>query len=1698
MRRSGLGLAFTTLCESVRALRESFDRTRGRSACLSTPLGSLGKVFPRFLVKNIPDVMSAVHPRRAVRTADTKVSLSRAGMKPRDTRRRGDRTPPSANKVFGYRLWLGAILFLEYALIRKAVQFLKVKEAGSVALEVSKNNLMAHPWLSIAINVLTDAVVLWYLNAFPGVPECGITRAPDKTRTLKVKEWVPILGRHVIKMVTRIQPVSSTLLGAKHVHHGYTLKQTMLMIVSPTFFNVAFGGSDLFFLAAMSALNVGATLFIAYFNWFAYEAFPNVIRPGFFQQLGTGSSFYSIGVPMVGAAPFVFAFLTQNAAVQVGCDVFWRVNSRLYFGSARAEQNVVPNPGMITQLAKRLRTVTGGIIPCVVAMNVLNVIQVVGASLEENENVPGVVLVVGLACLAFLASVVVPYRVVQKFFTTQKDWRAFNENARNASQVAAFRVALPYAACTALACAVVTRSSVFEISKEAVTSLALNTWLPTWVVLAACVCAMVPHPDPARAALSASLSVAVAVGGVMAIDPSAARGPISVDETAKRLVPYALFPAYFVALHVSTLWSTCSKLLGEQPAGEGWIEPQDGSAGAANHWRVEDFEIDPARFEVRELARPLRERHAQMEFVPLAHEEPRTQTARNTAQDSARDNAQLAAMRTDVWVRQCRAAFCQSPVCSDNALAAGLTLCAKHLLSDEPFQCTLRGGAAHFCVQCRRVHAPPRCDEGGEKETRGGVLYPPAHAEETAHRRGRSPRVTTRSTSFTARKSNDVSLRAWYKTDEGPVEATKRMRDVISYFANAKPGGARVLHAEACVRPGCTLLTVDIGARFDDDAVSSTGASRSFEGEENPDDEEIDSARRTWRTEDVTRAFQDAGVRGGLDGVFDFEAVDPGSGETSLGGEGKVDSRRRLVFHRHARRSDLIPHPRNGNHLFSQFEKFQTFGAFGGETEEPDPVFGSRTKMPILRSDRFDFLTLPTAPPGYEYVLRCGGSYIPLMASRADSTRLGSSIRNWQTGQVAPTNAEGLGFVELVSVSTDAQDADTAPHNVSPLFSATVFLTSDRDLAHELDHEVTGARSEHAPMLFNIGAALTGRACGAVLGNGEADSQKVKQESVFHAACACASMGWSVALGRVIEILDATRISDEDDAVEVDTRRGQPFSSTYGSSMSEAPDTATDDFSSDASETHLHRAHEKSFPPVQTRKPGSAMLPLLRAACSSGDALTARLVTSWVICNYGAVAAGDLLVAGDARSIGGDWTPLHAAAAAVARRARDPCAIADCPIRRNLVTLWWVVFGGSPSPSAKASARAAVEMLVISADPLSWVSGKQTSPSFVLRRGEACERETVSSLDGYPDNHQIVDSLRKQNELAVLDGIVLRSLAGATQAAVAFLRLVSKGGNVQTGFWKRTGQPRKTPFGFYQHFAAAASLASFHYDGSHTSTMAVALLSPGSAHAWDALRLRALDDTRGAVTLEEATTWLNQGAPAGRFPDPTPTDVITDNYGPGSVLCLHFLDAAVCAVLTGVGLARVHGFARADAGDAYTTASIANVFVHFLTPIVCGVVRAASHRGAVLRSGWRVTLTGNAGTRLLCGVVQLVVSLLEAVAGGALFGHDTRAWTTSAGAFLRMLRVAAEAALAPANDGARETLLVITGFASTVPLVHSVPEIIQNVVNRNSGFQETCVLGVCAAGGCAWLARKSAPLVAQTACGRDVKTNTKTKNAKIV
>ena len=91
-----------------------------------------------------------------------------------------------------------------------------------------------------------------------------------------------------------------------------------------------------------------------------------------------------------------------------------------------------------------------------------------------------------------------------------------------------------------------------------------------------------------------------------------------------------------------------------------------GVRAANDHWRLEDFAIDPVRFELRAAKdAQFEDRHR---FKPMAYDA------------SMKDPPRVVEKLT------CRATDCRRQVDERNLMAAGAALCLEHLTSKEPFE----------------------------------------------------------------------------------------------------------------------------------------------------------------------------------------------------------------------------------------------------------------------------------------------------------------------------------------------------------------------------------------------------------------------------------------------------------------------------------------------------------------------------------------------------------------------------------------------------------------------------------------------------------------------------------------------------------------------------------------------------------------------------------------------------------------------------------------------------------------------------------------------------------------------------------------------------------------------------------------------------------------------------------------------------
>ena len=162
----------------------------------------------------------------------------------------------------------------------------------------------------------------------------------------------------------------------------------------------------------------------------------------------------------------------------------------------------------------------------------------------------------------------------------------------------------------------------------------------------------------------------------------------------------------------------------------------------------------------------------------------------------------------------------------------------------------------------------------------------------------------------------------------------------------------------------------------------------------------------------------DAGVRNSLDGVLDFEITNGAPSEV------RRRTFRRFAFDSCNRASTALELDTEAH--FARFARFGFFGAENavrGDDEEGLIDSVGKGTLRLLRSDRYDFLTVPTAPEGYVYVLRCGGTYLPLISPNVqeDDEKCAATCML----HAPPSDAEGLGFIELIALQDlEAHDID--------------------------------------------------------------------------------------------------------------------------------------------------------------------------------------------------------------------------------------------------------------------------------------------------------------------------------------------------------------------------------------------------------------------------------------------------------------------------------------------------------------------------------------------------------------------------------------------------------------------------------------------------------------------------------------------------
>ena len=157
---------------------------------------------------------------------------------------------------------------------------------------------------------------------------------------------VPLLARHLLKLTHRFPPINACILGAKWwCHHGYTLKQTLLMSLSPAFFAITFYEFSVGGLALMSVLNTVYTVGVSYSNREAYNCSTD-LQAQFLQSVGgeyIQEKFLTYGVPIAFLTPFVFDDVQRRPGVSRALEAWARLNGRVLLGAtprARARDGI--------------------------------------------------------------------------------------------------------------------------------------------------------------------------------------------------------------------------------------------------------------------------------------------------------------------------------------------------------------------------------------------------------------------------------------------------------------------------------------------------------------------------------------------------------------------------------------------------------------------------------------------------------------------------------------------------------------------------------------------------------------------------------------------------------------------------------------------------------------------------------------------------------------------------------------------------------------------------------------------------------------------------------------------------------------------------------------------------------------------------------------------------------------------------------------------------------------------------------------------------------------------------------------------------------------------------------------------------------------------------------------------------------------
>lgn len=1404
------------------------------------------------------------------------------------------RPPTECPQKIVYWLWILAIFYLEQKIVIKQGTLLQPYEDRVIGNEFLWKTKILH----VVLHVIIDGMTLINLNAL--VPQWGV-KYPNGSRrapVLRMSEETAVTIRHVLKLILRIPKLNAAILGARAgCHHGYTLIQAMTMSISPTIFGVMLAVESKRWLLCFGLSNVVFMVSTALQLPEAYGYDEDLRRMYLSTEENSPGKLLRIGAPAVFAAPFIVNVIVRNEFVSNYASAYLRLNQRILLGSNRTTKDA----GVSLSRLQRSVVFAVGI------ASIANVNAVHNVFFSSVTRAGVSVETVAAAVTQFL----LPCYLTMRHLSF----------ARKRGQGGFLRAAV-YARAT-LTMSFAALSAVFlDICKyTAGTTSDLDVWrvwLHQWLFVVACSHAAVPAPDAARA-----------FAGVLA-DAAAARGvflylaPAGTPEPDQKTQIYALAAMYIAALHLfdvtSFLFKTVASWFRVQ-AEESSMPARDSVAsdplGSYNlppgHWKMEDYEIDPVKFKLVSKRSARGSEGKGYNLGPMRYREGTPPKYRNlsTVEENEADGVAESA-----HTQTCRALGCDKIVDTSNSVTAGLKLCSDHLKSQTPFSTT--GSQSMFCLSCRRVHSPPRCETC--RIARGDHAEP-LDASFAGEQPGDKP-------SSPAEFQNVESMTMYFKTNEGPVGAVSRFRGVVDDFGSQIRGS--MLHAEVAARPGCTLLTVDVLARPDDDAESYVG---DMDGDD-VDDDGVSRSLDAHAADSIDR-LRSIGATHGLEGNLAFIVGHPVKGRSRTHrlrfGAGGADARQSTPP---SSAADAARDPVFSPQLIEAIRRSH------------DPS----ARMPVIRSDRYDCVDLPRAPEGYAYTLRCHGRYVPLLAGAAAelSPHHADHDRAIPVGhemfRITPNNVEGLGFIELVTHDATAytgragagheREAAQLSNFVDPVMCIPVFITPDAILASELSRTIGRfAQLGDSPALFNLGVALNaprdappppaggswgsdcdGDSSGA---SGDAANLQRLEEVCFHAATACAALGWAAAATRVITARDPVpRATDSPprDVIPVGYSHGHLLAGQvpFTAPMSEGPDTSDysdreltrytstepsdmdvyeDDayFGSNRSSVHGKTAGSRLM--MNTMNTNAGIATLLRAACTSGDSNTVNAVIAAIIRHRGAAAVGALVNLGDNVVSGRGWTPLHACAFAMAQAA---CGVHPSRqpegIHRRVLSGF---FGDVARQTAIDEAvAAALSALVVSTNPLAWFTGNAGMVVGTPAEVSCTPPDNVT----YAYQAHSALSRRQRRGMKTASDKVVDVLAAAVVLACDWLhRSLAQASTNDAENASRILSCER------EHFQAAMTLAANEYDGSTVNTIASALLLGTSSHLWEPMRRRVLDETwRGAVGHAEAREWVLAGAPREGFAPPRASVVVSGRHG---VKSLPWIDLPVVVLVTALQIA---------------------------------------------------------------------------------------------------------------------------------------------------------------------------------------------------